>query len=101
MAELENVLEDWLNTQRANSPKFLTSLSFYVAPCEGFIKVFSLSNLTIYFSNIYLVVFVSQETWWALLLLSLWPVGCPFYVPGVAPRDFHEGDVVDIKVRLK
>lgn len=42
-----------------------------------------------------------QETWWALLLLSLLPMVRPFYVPGVAPRDFHEGDTVDIKVRLK
>lgn len=41
---------------------------------------------------------VLQETWWTLLLL---PVVHPFYVPGVAPRNFHEGDVVDIKVVLK
>ncbi|XP_035513331.1 transmembrane 9 superfamily member 4 [Morone saxatilis] len=39
----------------------------------------------------------AMETWWALLLLSLLPVVWPFYVPGVAPRDFHEGDTVDIK----
>ncbi|XP_051915738.1 transmembrane 9 superfamily member 4 isoform X2 [Hippocampus zosterae] len=39
----------------------------------------------------------AMETWWALLLLSLVPVVLPFYVPGVAPRDFHEGDIVDIK----
>lgn len=39
-----------------------------------------------------------QETWWAFLLL---PVVQPFYVPGVAPRNFHQGDVVDIKVILK
>lgn len=44
---------------------------------------------------------VLQETWWALLLLSLLPVGRPFYVPGVAPRDFRDAETVDIKVRLK
>lgn len=41
---------------------------------------------------------LSQETWWAFFLLSL-PVVELFYVPGVAPRDFHDGDLVDIKVR--
>lgn len=45
-----------------------------------------------------ILVCVLQEVWWALLLL---PVAHPFYVPGVAPRNFHEGDVVDIKVILK
>lgn len=44
------------------------------------------------------LVCVLQETWWALLLL---PLVHPFYVPGVAPRNFHEGDTVDIKVILK
>lgn len=44
------------------------------------------------------LVCVLQEVWWALLLL---PVAHPFYVPGVAPRNFREGDVVDIKVILK
>lgn len=48
-----------------------------------------------------LVVSVMQETWWALLLLSMLPVVRPFYVPGVAPRNFREGETVDIKVRLK
>uniref|UniRef100_A0A3Q3GI36 Transmembrane 9 superfamily member n=1 Tax=Kryptolebias marmoratus TaxID=37003 RepID=A0A3Q3GI36_KRYMA len=37
------------------------------------------------------------ETWWALLLLSSLPLGRTFYVPGVAPQDFHEGDKVEIK----
>lgn len=41
-----------------------------------------------------------QETWWAFFLLSL-PVVELFYVPGVAPRNFHDGDVVDIKVQLE
>lgn len=44
----------------------------------------------------YLLMFVLQGTWWALLLLL--PLVRPFYVPGVAPRDFHDGDIVDIKV---
>uniref|UniRef100_A0A3P8TGB8 Uncharacterized protein n=1 Tax=Amphiprion percula TaxID=161767 RepID=A0A3P8TGB8_AMPPE len=38
-----------------------------------------------------------QETWWALLLLSSLPVVRTFYVPGVAPRDFRDGETVDIK----
>uniref|UniRef100_A0A3P8NY85 Transmembrane 9 superfamily member n=1 Tax=Astatotilapia calliptera TaxID=8154 RepID=A0A3P8NY85_ASTCA len=37
------------------------------------------------------------KQWWAFLLLSLLPVSRSFYVPGVAPRNFHDGDVVDIK----
>lgn len=40
-----------------------------------------------------------QETWWALLLLISLPGVQTFYVPGVAPQDFHEGDKVEIKVR--
>lgn len=47
----------------------------------------------------YLLVSMLQGTWWALVLLL--PLVRPFYVPGVAPRDFHDGDTVDIKVRLK
>ncbi|KAM7404214.1 hypothetical protein PAMP_011581 [Pampus punctatissimus] len=39
----------------------------------------------------------AMETWWALLLLFVFPAVRPFYVPGVAPRDFHEGETVDIK----
>ncbi|XP_008401729.1 transmembrane 9 superfamily member 4-like [Poecilia reticulata] len=40
----------------------------------------------------------AMETWWALLLLvALLPVGRSFYVPGVAPQDFHEGAQVEIK----
>uniref|UniRef100_A0A3Q2PDZ6 Uncharacterized protein n=1 Tax=Fundulus heteroclitus TaxID=8078 RepID=A0A3Q2PDZ6_FUNHE len=39
-------------------------------------------------------------TWGALLLLALFPVVQSFYVPGVAPQDFHAGDQVEIKVRL-
>uniref|UniRef100_A0A3Q4N3Q0 Transmembrane 9 superfamily member n=1 Tax=Neolamprologus brichardi TaxID=32507 RepID=A0A3Q4N3Q0_NEOBR len=38
-----------------------------------------------------------QVRWWAFLLLSLLPVSRSFYVPGVAPRNFHDGDIVDIK----
>uniref|UniRef100_A0A8C5N436 Transmembrane 9 superfamily member n=1 Tax=Gouania willdenowi TaxID=441366 RepID=A0A8C5N436_GOUWI len=41
---------------------------------------------------------ISEETWWALLLLSSsLPMVWTFYVPGVAPQDFHEGDAVEIK----
>lgn len=36
-----------------------------------------------------------------LLLLSLLPLVKPFYVPGVAPMDFHHGDIVEIKVRME
>lgn len=50
--------------------------------------------------EIYCVVSLLQETWWALLLLTCLPMVRPFYVPGVAPRDFREDEVVDIKVRL-
>ncbi|TNN39968.1 Transmembrane 9 superfamily member 4 [Liparis tanakae] len=38
-----------------------------------------------------------RETWLALLLLAVLPGARSFYVPGVAPRDFHEGDAVDLK----
>uniref|UniRef100_A0A3Q2WTQ4 Transmembrane 9 superfamily member n=1 Tax=Haplochromis burtoni TaxID=8153 RepID=A0A3Q2WTQ4_HAPBU len=38
-----------------------------------------------------------MQMWWAFLLLSLLPMSRSFYVPGVAPRNFHDGDVVDIK----
>lgn len=43
--------------------------------------------------------FVLQESWVVLLFLSLLPVVRPFYVPGVAPIDFHQSDIVEIKVR--
>lgn len=36
-----------------------------------------------------------------LLLLSLLPLVKAFYVPGVAPMDFHHGDAVEIKVRME
>ena len=58
-----------------------------------------LNVISFYVENIWLCVW--QETWLALLLLSLLPGVRPFYVPGVAPRDFHEGEIVDIKVRFK
>lgn len=45
-------------------------------------------------------VFVLQESWVMLLLLSLLPLVQPFYVPGVAPIDFHQNDPVEIKVRM-
>ncbi|KAJ3585857.1 hypothetical protein NHX12_012265 [Muraenolepis orangiensis] len=40
---------------------------------------------------------VARVTWWALVLVSTFHVGCPFYVPGVAPQDFHDNEPVDIK----
>uniref|UniRef100_A0A8C7P153 Transmembrane 9 superfamily member n=1 Tax=Oncorhynchus mykiss TaxID=8022 RepID=A0A8C7P153_ONCMY len=41
---------------------------------------------------------VLQATWLALLLLSLLPGGVQaFYVPGVAPMNFHQNSAVDIK----
>lgn len=43
--------------------------------------------------------FVLQESWVVLLFLSLLPVVKSFYVPGVAPIDFHQSDIVEIKVR--
>ncbi|KAJ8265250.1 hypothetical protein COCON_G00143490 [Conger conger] len=38
----------------------------------------------------------AMETW-GLLLLSVLHVAQPFYVPGVAPINFHENDLVEIK----
>ncbi|XP_076840236.1 transmembrane 9 superfamily member 4 [Brachyhypopomus gauderio] len=38
----------------------------------------------------------AMETW-VLLLLSILPLVQPFYVPGVAPMDFHQNDPVEIK----
>ena len=39
-----------------------------------------------------------QETW-MLLLLALLPIAWSFYVPGVAPINFHQNTPVEIKVR--
>ncbi|XP_035238281.1 transmembrane 9 superfamily member 4 isoform X1 [Anguilla anguilla] len=39
---------------------------------------------------------IKKETW-ALLLLSMLHVAQPFYVPGVAPINFHQNDLVEIK----
>uniref|UniRef100_A0A4W5KI53 Transmembrane 9 superfamily member n=1 Tax=Hucho hucho TaxID=62062 RepID=A0A4W5KI53_9TELE len=40
----------------------------------------------------------AMETWLALLLLSMLPGGAQtFYVPGVAPMNFHQNSVVEIK----
>uniref|UniRef100_A0AAY5EK71 Transmembrane 9 superfamily member n=1 Tax=Electrophorus electricus TaxID=8005 RepID=A0AAY5EK71_ELEEL len=39
---------------------------------------------------------LTPETW-VLLLLSVMPLVKPFYVPGVAPMDFHQNDPVEIK----
>lgn len=44
--------------------------------------------------------FVLQESWVLLLFLPLLPSVKPFYVPGVAPIDFHQNDLVEIKVRM-
>uniref|UniRef100_A0A8C7WNG7 Transmembrane 9 superfamily member n=1 Tax=Oryzias sinensis TaxID=183150 RepID=A0A8C7WNG7_9TELE len=40
---------------------------------------------------------LDRVTWWAFTLLTLAPLVRTFYVPGVAPRDFHDGEPVDIK----
>ncbi|KAI5095832.1 transmembrane 9 superfamily member 4 precursor, partial [Silurus meridionalis] len=46
------------------------------------------------------VVLCLQESWVVVLLLSLLPLVKPFYVPGVAPMDFHQNDLVEIKVSV-
>lgn len=58
--------------------------------------LFNLSNLI---NTCIVFICGLQETWWALLMVSLLTGVRSFYVPGVAPRNFHEGDTVDIKVK--
>lgn len=41
---------------------------------------------------------ILQETW-MFVVLTLLPIARSFYVPGVAPMNFHQNSPVEIKVR--
>ncbi|KAI2649868.1 Transmembrane 9 superfamily member 4 [Labeo rohita] len=43
------------------------------------------------------ICFVLLIEMWALLLVSTLPLATPFYVPGVAPMNFHQNSPVEIK----
>lgn len=60
---------------------------------RGMFTSFPRSSLSISFS---------QQDWlqWSLLLLSLTCETRAFYVPGVAPMNFHQNDPVEIKVSV-
>ncbi|CDQ85335.1 unnamed protein product [Oncorhynchus mykiss] len=55
-------------------------------------------HVTSRMTRVFKMAAAAMETWLALLLLSMLPGGVqPFYVPGVAPMNFHQNSAVEIK----
>lgn len=89
---------------------FLHWLTLVTVPCGCILYVNKLTVSVLFLQlqqgyrwvtkHIWLCVsFLCLQEMWTLLLVSTLPLVTPFYVPGVAPMNFHQNSPVEIKVR--